>query len=46
MKKVGLNIDEQSNTVVVTANGERTRALGQIKKAQIAIQDLLIPIPL
>ena len=46
MKKVGLSIDEQSNTVVVIANGERTRALGQVKKAQIAIQNLLIPISL
>jgi predicted aspartyl protease len=46
MKNLGLTIDETSNTVVVTANGERTRALGQIKRAQIAIQDLLIPISL
>jgi hypothetical protein len=42
MKKIGLAIGKPSNVFVITANGNRTRALGQIA-VNIAIQDVSIP---
>lgn len=46
MDKLGLEPDAPSKTVVVTANGTRERALGQITDLKIFIQDLIIPIKL
>jgi hypothetical protein len=46
MHKLRLEPDSPSKTIVITANGNRVRALGQITKAQICIQDLIIPIKL
>src|SRR5260364_235263 len=46
MDKIGLEIDQPSRTVVVTANGNRTKALGIVTNVKITIQDLIIPIRL
>lgn len=43
MDKLKLKIDKPSSTVVITATGTRTRALGQIEDVKIAIQDILLP---
>jgi hypothetical protein len=40
--KLKLEITKPSNTIVVTTDGTRNRALGQIKRVPIAIQTLLI----
>lgn len=42
-RKLRLEITKPSNTIVVTADGTRNRALGQIEKVPIVIQTLLIP---
>ena len=42
-RKLRLEINKPSNTIVVTADGTRSRALGQIEKVPIAIQSLLVP---
>ena len=46
MDKLGLEPDTPSKTVVITANGTRERALGQISNLKIYIQDMIIPIKL
>ena len=46
MDKLRLSPDAPSETVVITANGMRTKALGQISNLKISIQDLVIPIQL
>jgi len=46
IKKLGLEPDTSSKTVVITANGTRTRALGQITKLRISIQNMLVPVTL
>ena len=46
MDKLRLEMDTPSRTVVVTADGTKTRALGQISNLNIFIQDLVIPIRL
>ena len=46
MDKLGLEPDSLSKTIVVTVNGTRERALGQITDLKITIQDLIIPIKL
>ena len=46
MDKLQLEMDTSSRTVVVTADGTKTRALGQISNLNIFIQDLVIPIQL
>src|ERR1041384_3154218 len=45
-KKLKLKIDGPSKTVIIIANGDRQRALGEIKSVGIAIQNLLIPMRL
>jgi hypothetical protein len=46
MKKLGLEIQESSKVVVTTANGDKSRALGQIKNLPIVIQTIAVPITL
>ena len=46
MDKLGLEPDNPSKTIVVTANGTRERAIGQITDLKISIRDLMIPIKL
>ena len=46
MDKLRLSPDSPSETVIITANGIRIRALGQISNLKISIQDLIIPIQL
>jgi predicted aspartyl protease len=41
-RKLKLEITKPSNTIVVTADGSRNRALGQIERVPLAIQSLLI----
>ncbi|CAG8549549.1 18030_t:CDS:2 [Cetraspora pellucida] len=43
MDRLGLHIQKKSSTVVVTATGAKTRALGKINRVKIAIQDAVIP---
>lgn len=45
-RKLGLGIDATSKVVVVTANGQKKRALGQIKEVKLIVQGILIPTPL
>ena len=42
-EKLGLKITKPSKTIVVTADGTKTRALGQIEKVPLALHSLLIP---
>jgi hypothetical protein len=44
MNRLGLYPDAPSKTIVVTANGTRERAIGQISELKISIQDITIPI--
>src|SRR5436305_7865372 len=46
MEKLKLEPDQPSKTIVVTANGSRARALGQISDLRIFIQDMIIPVKL
>ena len=46
MRKLGLHIQKPSKTIVVTANENRTKALGIILDVKITIQDIIIPINL
>ena len=46
MDKLGLEPDNPSKTIVVTANGTREHAIGQITDLKINIQNLMIPIKL
>ena len=45
-RKLGIPIDVDSKVVVITANGIRERALGQINHVNINIQDIQIPMNL
>ena len=40
--KLHLDITQASNTIIVTADGTRKRALGQIPKVSVMVQDILI----
>src|SRR5215216_2506286 len=42
MKKLGLTIQEASQVIIVTANGQRERALGVIKNVPLIIHEILI----
>jgi len=42
MKKLELDIDEPSQIIIVTANGQRERTLGTIKNVPLIIQGILI----
>src|SRR5688572_20674369 len=44
--KLGLTINRSLNVIVITANGTRQRALGQIDSVNIAVQNLLVPMKL
>ena len=46
MEKLRLQPDRDSKTIVITANGDRTKALGIIDNVKIALQDIAIPINL
>ena len=46
MKKLGLRINRDSKTIVVTANGAREKALGTIINVKITLQNIVIPIDL
>ena len=46
MKRLGLQISGPSKTIVITANGSRSKALGVIENVKITIQDIIIPINL
>jgi len=46
MRKLGLRIDRDSKTIVVTANGAREKALGTIINVKITLQNIAIPIDL
>ena len=41
-----MKIDFPSKTVVITANGTRARALGQITSLKVFIQDMIVPVTL
>lgn len=45
-RKLGLAIDGPSSIIVITANGTKQRALGEIKSVGIAVEHLLIPMKL
>ena len=46
MRKLGLRIDRDSKTIVVTANGAREKALGTIINVKITLQNIAISIAL
>ena len=46
MRKLGLRIDRDSKTIVVTANGAREKALGTIINVKITFQNIAILIDL
>jgi len=46
MRKLGLQIQKPSKTIVVTANGNHTKALEIIPNIKITIQNIIIPINL
>jgi hypothetical protein len=46
MKKLGLQIEGPSKTIVVTANGTRDKALGIIRDVKITVNDIIIPVNL
>jgi hypothetical protein len=44
--KLGLKVDRESKVIVITANGDRQRALGQINNVNIDVQNLRVPMKL
>ena len=46
MKRLGYNIDQPSNLVIVTANGAKVHSLGQVSALPLEIKNFMIEIPI
>jgi len=45
MKRLGYNIDQPSNLVIVTANGAKVHLLGQVSALPLEVKNFMIETP-